>query len=124
MHVCMMGARLPGAWLHRSWTPESLCSLPLRGAREALSWARTLSGLAPAQNQVPLPRWHEGSGDRVEAGRAMSALRLHALAREGKGVQGLNNYVSLEEGFCSEREAEQMCRFWSSRRKTESRRLG
>ena len=44
MHVCMMGARLPGAWLHRSWTPESLCSLPLRGAREALSWVLTESG--------------------------------------------------------------------------------
>ena len=94
------------------------------GAHEALSWARTLSGLAPAQNQVPLPRWHEGSGHRVRAGRAMSALRLHALAREGRGVQGLNNYVSLEEGFCSEREAEQTCRFWSSRRKTESQQLG
>ena len=124
MHVCMTGARLPGAWLHRSWNPEGLCSPPLRGAHEALSWARTLSALAPAQNQVPLPHWHEGSGDRVKAGRAMSALHLQALAREGKGVQGLNTYVSLEEGFCSEREAEQTCRFWSSRRKTESRRLG
>ena len=106
MHVCMTGGQAawrPGAWLHRSWNPEGLCSLPLAGAHEALGWARTLSGLAPAQNQVPLPCWHEGSRHRVKAGRAMSAPRLHALAREGKGVQGLNNYVLLEEGFCSER---------------------
>lgn len=96
---------------HWSWDPRGLHTMLLGG----------LPGFCQDWHQlrtnVPSPLWLEAVG-RAVARRAVSALCPRALARR-KRVKGLN-YVLSRKGFCSERQAGQMCRFSASRRKTRS----
>lgn len=96
-----------------SWNPDA--SAPcFWGTPGGLSWPGTLSGLHQLRTNALSSLWHEGRGRDVVIGKAVSTRMPW---REGKGGQGLD-YVLLRKGFCSERQAGQMCEFCASRRKT------
>lgn len=93
-----------------SWDPEA--SAPCCwGASQCSELAPDSVRTGTSSEPTSCPR----SGGR-RACWAVSALCSRALVRR-KRVKGLN-YVLSRKGFCSERQAGQMCKFRASRRKT------